>query len=89
MSTTWVILAFGISGLLALLLLYFSGPKAWCWHVLAAAAGLAIGLMPRPGAISTTQWNSPASSLVIGPAVVFLMVWGVAAAFMGKRRRSA
>ena len=88
MSTTWVILAFGISGLLALLLLYFSGPKAWYWHVLAGAAGLGISLIRRPAAISADQWNSPTTSLVVGVVVVFLLVWAVAAPFMGKRRRS-
>ncbi len=84
MSTTWVILAFGISGLLALLLLYFSGPKAWYWHVLSAAVALAIGLVRIP-----VKWNTPTTGLVIGTIFVFLMVWAVAAPFLGKRRRSA
>ncbi|MCC7175908.1 MAG: hypothetical protein IT159_11990 [Bryobacterales bacterium] len=80
--TTWIVVTFSISALLALLVLYFSGPKAWYWHVLAAVAALAIGLAPTP-----PKWNTPMSSLVVGSVFVFLMVWAVAAPFLRKKRR--
>ena len=82
MSTTWVMLAYGVSAMLALLLLYFSGAKPWYWHVLAGAVALAIGLVRIP-----VKWNTPTTGLVIGTVFTFLMVWAVAAPFMGKRRR--
>ena len=81
MSTTWVILAYGISAVLALFLLYVSGPKAWYWHVFAAAFALAIGLVRIP-----VKYNTPTTSLVVGTVFVFLMVWAVAAPFMRKKR---
>ncbi len=84
MSTTWVILAFGISAVLALLLLYISGPKAWYWHVLAGAVALGVGLVPIP-----EQYNTPTGTLVVGTVFVFLMVWAVAAPFMRKKRHQA
>jgi len=47
-----------------------------------AAAALAIGLVRIP-----VKWNTPTTGLVIGTVFTFLLVWGVAAPFMGKRRR--
>ena len=82
MSTTLVILVYGIVAVLALVLLYFSGPKAWYWHVLAAAVALAIGSVRIP-----VKYNTPTASLVIGSVFIFLMVWAVAAPFVRKRRR--
>jgi hypothetical protein len=82
MSIQWVILAYGFAALLALALLYLSGPKAWYWHVLSGAAALAIGLMPIPA-----QWNTPQTGLIVGFFFVFLFVWAVAAPFLRGRRR--
>lgn len=81
MSTTWVFLAYGISAIVALLLLYFSGAKAWYWHVLSVAVALAIGLMPIP-----VKFNTPLGSLVVGCLFTFLLLWGVAAPFLRRRR---
>ena len=84
MSTTWVMAAFAISAVLAMLVLYFCGPKAWYWHVLSGVAAIVIGLIPTP-----PNLNTPLASLVVGSVFVFLIVWAVAAPFMAKRRRSA
>jgi hypothetical protein len=81
MSIQWVILAYGFAALLALALLYLSGPKAWFWHVLSGAAALAIGLMPIP-----PGWNTPQTGLIVGFCFVFLLVWAVAAPFLRGRR---
>jgi len=82
--STWVMVAYGCAGILALLLLYFAGPKQWYWHVLSAAVAIGIGLVPVP-----TKLNTPRGSLVIGFVFVFLFIWGIAAPFFLKRRRQA
>jgi hypothetical protein len=76
---------YGFSLLAALSLLYFFGPKAWYWHLLSAAAALAIGLTPFP-----EGWHSPAADLVVGAIFIFLFFWGAGAIFfLGTRRRHA
>jgi hypothetical protein len=81
--TTWVVAAFTAAAVLALLVLYFNGPKAWYWHVLSGLAAIGIGLIPTP-----PNLNTPLSSVVVGFVVVFLLTWAVAAPFVGGRRRS-
>jgi hypothetical protein len=44
---------------------------------------LGIGLTPIPA-----KWNTPATNVVVGFCFVFLMLWAVAAPFVGRRRRS-
>jgi len=83
MSQTWVILAYGCSGVLALLLLYLSGPRRWYWHLLSVLLALVIGLVPLPKSL-----NTPQGSLWIGVVFVFLFLWGAAAPFFLSRRRS-
>jgi hypothetical protein len=77
MSIVWVILTFGSAALLALVLLYTSGAKAWYWHILSLAAALAIGLTPIPA-----QWNTSQTNLVIGFFFVLFLLWAVAAPFV-------
>jgi hypothetical protein len=72
------------AALLAVLLLFFSGPKRWYWHILSLAAALAVGLMPIPA-----KWNTPQASVVIGVVFVFLFLWGVAAPVFLSCRRHA
>lgn len=82
MSTMWVIAAYGASAVLALLVLFFSGAKSWYWHLLSVALALAVGLTPIP-----VKLNTPTMSLVVGSVFTFLLLWGVAAPFVGRRRR--
>jgi len=82
MSQSWVMLAFGVSGVLALFLLYVSGPKRWYWHVLSLLVALVIGLVPIPKSL-----NTPQGSLWIGGVFTFLFLWGLAAPLFLKRRR--
>ena len=82
MSTNWVILAFGCSGLLALFLLFLTGPRRWYWHVLSVLIALVVGLIPIP-----SKLNTPEGSMGIGVAFVFLFVWGISAPLFLKRRR--
>ncbi len=82
MSTMWVVGAYGASAILALLVLFFSGAKAWYWHLLSVVAALVLGLTPIPAGI-----NTPTTSLVVGSIFTFLLLWGVAAPFIGRRRR--
>jgi hypothetical protein len=81
-ATTWAILAYTVAAGLALILLYLSGAKAWYWHVLSAMVALGIGLTPIPA-----RWNTPVTNVVVGFCFVFLMLWAVAAPFIGRRRR--
>ena len=82
--TTLATLSFAVAGVLALAVLFWSGPKAWYLHVLSVAVALAIGMTPTP-----TQFNKPVTSIIVGAPVVFLFVWGIAAPFFVRRRRSS
>jgi hypothetical protein len=82
MSMMLVMGVYGASAVLALVILFFSGAKAWYWHVLSVAVALGIGLMPVP-----VKYNNPTTSLIIGSVFTFLLLWGVAAPFLGRRRR--
>jgi len=82
--TTLATLSFAIAAVLALAVLYWSGPKAWYLHVLSVVVGVAIGMAPTP-----TQFNKPVTSIIVGVPFVFLVVWGLAAPFFIRRRRSA
>ena len=82
--TTLATLSFAIAAVLALAVLYWSGPKAWYLHVLSVVVGVAIGMAPTP-----TQFNKPVTSIIVGAPFVFLVVWGLAAPFFIRRRRSA
>ena len=82
MSTQWVIIPFASAAALALILLLWSGPKAWYWHVFSGALALAVGLVPIP-----SPWNTPQTNVIVGSVFVFLTVWAVAAPFF--RRRSS
>lgn len=72
MSNFWVILAYGCSVGLALLLLYYVPVRAWAWHVAGVALALFIGLIPNP-----LGWTRPAIDLATGSLFVFLLVWGL------------
>ncbi len=82
--TTLATLSFAAAGVLALAALFWSGTKAWYLHVLSVAVALAIGMTPTP-----TQYNKPVTSIIVGAPVVFLLVWGLAAPFFLRRRRSS
>jgi len=55
----------------ACLLLRFHS-QAWPWHLLAVAAGLAIGLTPIPPALQTQSFD-----LLFGFVFLFLICWGL------------
>ena len=78
----WVMVAFGCSAVVALILLLFMGPKRWYWHILSLLLSLGIGLTPIPAAL-----NTPRGSMIIGSAFTFFLVWGVAAPLFRNRRR--
>jgi hypothetical protein len=78
----WVMVAFGCSALLALVLLLFMGPKRWYWHVLSLTVSLGVGLTPIPASL-----NTPRGSMIIGSVFTFFFVWAVAAPLFRKRRR--
>jgi hypothetical protein len=80
---TWAIIAYGCSCLLALILLFFKGPKRWYWHILSLLVGLGVGLMPIPAKL-----NTPQGSLIVGSVFTFFLVWAVAAPLFRRRRRS-
>ncbi len=79
----WAVAAFAAAALLALLVLYFKGPKAWYWHVLSAVVAVGIGLIPTPPSL-----NSATSSVVVGSVFIFLLVWALAAPFVRGHQRS-
>ena len=81
--TTLASLSFAVAALLAMAVLYLSGPKSWYWHVLSAVVALGIGFAPTPKQFG----SSPVTSIVVGAPFVFLVVWGIAAPFFVKRRR--
>jgi hypothetical protein len=82
--TTWAMIAYAIAAGLALIFLFFSGSKAWYWHVLSGLAALGIGLIPIP-----PRYNITVVNIAVGFAFVFMFVWAVASPFIGRRRRSA
>lgn len=74
MSPVWVVMAFGSSVVLALLLLYFLHSRAWYWHFLSVGLAVALGLAPLPA-----QWANPKTDLLVGALFLLLLVWGLAA----------
>ena len=78
----WVMVAFGCSALLALILLFFMGPKRWYWHILSVLLSLGIGLTPIPASL-----NTPQGSMIIGSVFTFFFVWGAAAPLFRRWRR--
>jgi hypothetical protein len=72
MGSFWVVLAYGCSVGLALLLLYYANIRAWAWHIASVALALFIGLIPNP-----FGWTQPTVDLMIGSLFTFLLVWGV------------
>ncbi len=72
MSNFWVVLAYGCSVGLALLLLYYVHLRTWSWHIAGIALALFIGLIPNP-----LGWTRPTVDLATGSLFAFLLVWGV------------
>lgn len=72
MSNLWVVLAYGASLGLALLLLYYVHLRAWAVHIASVALALCIGLIPNP-----FGWTRPSLDLATGALFTFLLVWGV------------
>jgi hypothetical protein len=77
-----VMIAYGCSFLLALILLFFSGPQRWYWHILSLLVAFGVGLTPMPAKL-----NTPQGSLIVGSVFTFFLVWGVAAPLFRNRRR--
>ncbi len=82
--TTLATLSFAAAAVLALAVLFWSGPKAWYLHALSVVVAVAIGMAPTP-----TQFNKPVTSIIVGAPFVFLVVWGLAAPFFIRRHRSS
>ena len=74
MSSVWVVVSYGSSVVLALLLLYYFHARTWYWHILSAGVALALGLVPVPAG-----WQSPRTDLMVGFLFLLLLVWGLAA----------
>ncbi|MCC6859677.1 MAG: hypothetical protein IT158_13995 [Bryobacterales bacterium] len=72
MHPLWVLLAYGSSAGLALLLVYYFAVR-WYWHLASAGLAFVIGLVPLP-----LEWRSPQLDLAVGWVFVFLFIWGVA-----------
>ena len=58
-------------------------PLPWPVHLLAIAAGLAIGLAPGTALLDTT-----AGTFLYGVVVLFLLVWGAVGLFMPRNREA-
>ncbi len=87
MESILVVLVFLSAIALPIFLLYRFGPLAWPWHVLAAAAALAIGFAP-----GTALLNTIPGTFLYGFAIGFLGVWGVGGLIgfrRGHERRAA
>ena len=82
--TTWAMVAYAAAAVFALIFLFFSGTKAWYWHVLSGLAAIGLGLTPIP-----PKYNTSAINIVIGFVFVFMFLWAIAAPFVARRRRSA
>lgn len=76
MSPYLVALCYSSALALALVLLWYFGPKHWYWHVLSVVAALALGMVPLPG-----PWSSPEATLAVGWVFLFLFTWGIAGPF--------
>ena len=72
MSNFWVVLAYGCSVGLALLLLYYANIRAWAWHIASVALAMFIGLIPNP-----FGWTRPTVDLMTGSLCTFLLIWGL------------
>jgi hypothetical protein len=71
-----VFILYGLSVLLALVLLYWFHAR-WYWHVLSVLAALAIGFSPPlPG------WAGPSRDVAYGIVIMFLLVWGIGEPFL-------
>ena len=74
MSPVWVVLVYGSSVLLAVLLLHFFHSRSWYWHIVSAALAISLGLVPMPA-----EWVGPRTDLLVGFLFLLLLVWGLAA----------
>jgi hypothetical protein len=74
MAPVWVVLTYGSSVILALLLLYLFHSRSWYWHASSVGLAIVIGLTPVPAG-----WQAPTTDLLIGSVFLLLLVWGLAA----------
>ena len=72
MSPLIVVLCYGSAVGLALVMLWYSGPKSWYLHLLGIAAAIGAGSVPLSG-----YWSTPDGTLRVGFAFLFLLFWGV------------
>ncbi len=79
--STWPLVVYGCSALLALALLYFFRARSWYWHVLSVAAAFGVGLAPIP-----KQYNNNQTTLIIGSVFFFLLLWGFCAPLFRRTR---
>jgi hypothetical protein len=68
----WAVLVYLLAIGLPIFLLNRFRSQAWYWHLLAIAAGLALGFVPSPPEIKTATFD-----LIFGATFIFLMVWGI------------
>ena len=78
MPAAIVVVVYGCSVALALLLLHLLGARAWYWHVLSLVLAFVIGLAPVPKTLHT-----PFNDLLIGSLFLLLLLWGICAPFFG------
>jgi len=66
------ILVYALAIALPAFLLFRFHSQAWYWHLLAIAAGLALGFIPTPVEMKTVTFD-----VIFGGLFIALMVWGI------------
>ncbi len=64
------------------MLLYRFHSQAWYWHVLAIAAGIALGFVPIPPDLQRRGFD-----LLFGFTLVILLFWGIGGLLLPHRHR--
>jgi hypothetical protein len=72
MYNLFAVLVYAAAIAIPVYLLYHFHSRHWYWHVLAIAAGLALGLAPLPPEIQKRGFD-----LLLGFVLVGLLAWGV------------
>jgi hypothetical protein len=72
MSPLTVVLCYGSAVGLALILLWYIGPKPWYLHLLSIVGAVGLGNVPLSG-----YWGTPEGTLRVGWVFLFLLFWGL------------